>query len=92
MELNLRAYGTTIAEVVIKSQSTTIIEDVCECNKGNWEIPDITIEKFITIANEMSRHNEQSDLDFVKKIADSFLSSSEMGELYEWVKSKNTNF
>jgi hypothetical protein len=76
MEIEFVQYSS-IAEVHIKSGSATINEDVSKYIGGTWIVPSATVERFITIANEMSRFNREDDVDFVKKIYDTFLNDSE---------------
>jgi hypothetical protein len=76
MEIEFIQYSS-IAEVQIKSGSATINEDVSKYIGGAWIVPIATVERFITIANEMSRFNREDDVEFVKKIYDTFLNDSE---------------
>lgn len=80
MNLKLRTKGT-IAELIIETGNSKIVEDLVSYNKEKgWHINDETIEQFITLANDSSRFNSVSDVDFVKKIFDAFLSDGEKEE------------
>ena len=77
MEIILKT-NSIIAEVIIRTGSTKIIEDVAN---SSGKIPDSEIENFITIAREMNVYNKKSDVDFVKMIYDNFLNEGEQDEL-----------
>lgn len=92
MELNLRTYST-LAELTIKSGSVKLTEDMAifDRNVRDWRIPESDIEQFITVANDMSRFNHVSDVDFCKKICDAFLNDTEMKELVELLTEKQSS-
>lgn len=73
-----------VAEIVIESGNTKIVEDLATASRGSsCCIPDSEIENFLTIANEMSRYNNYSDVQFAKLVVDSFLNDSERKQLIE---------
>ena len=86
MNLNLRT-KETFAELTINVGSVANVKEITTYNYENkkWEIEDDLISNFITIANELSRFNHVSDVDFVKKIIESFLCDSEREELIEFL-------
>lgn len=71
------------ADLIIESGNTKITEDVAYNNK----VDDSLIEQLITVANEMSRYNNVSDVDFVVSIFEAFLNDSEREEFLERVSS-----
>lgn len=85
MDFKLRTKDT-FAELTIETGNAKFIEDLAsyKSDKG-WFVDDNTIDQFITLANELSRFNHQSDVDFVKKIYDAFLSDSEKADFLEAV-------
>ena len=84
MDFKLRT-KETIAELTIETGNARFVEDLASYNwkKKGWFVEDATIEQFITIANDLSRFNIVSDVDFVKKIFDSFLYEGEKEEFLE---------
>ena len=82
MEIDLRT-RTLIGELTVRSGNASITEDIVCMKNGDPYIPEDIIERFITVANEMSRFNDVSDVDFVLKIAEAFLNDSERRELIE---------
>lgn len=89
MEIKLNT-RYTLAEMVIESGNTKIREDVSEMSKGGgYIIPDKNIENLITIAFEMSRFNRVSDVSFLKKLYDNFLSDSERDEFMELISTNH---
>lgn len=89
MEIKLNT-RYTLAEMVIESGNTKIREDVSEMSKGGgYIIPDKNIENLITIAFEMSLFNGVSDVSFVKKLYDNFLSDSERDEFMELISTNH---
>lgn len=78
MEISTRTYYST-ATVNIETTNVTISEDV-DCN---GEVPEELIEEMITAANDLSRFNKVSDVDFVEKIIGSFLNDTEVEQLIE---------
>lgn len=86
MDFKLRTKDT-FAELTIETGNAKFVEDLASYNreKKGWFVDDDTIEKFISLANELSRFNCQSDVDFVKKIYDAFLNDAERAEFLESV-------
>ncbi len=85
MDFKLRTKDT-IAELTIETGNAKFIEDLSNYNREKgWFIDEKTIEQFITLANECSRFNKTSDVEFVKSIYDAFLSDSEKSDFLETV-------
>lgn len=82
MKFNLRNVSDTCAELTIESDSTKITTDIAAYHGllKRWVIDENIIDQFITIANDCSRFNRKSDVDFVKKIYDSLLNDAEKQE------------
>lgn len=80
MDINFRA-GSAIGILTVESLHTVVEEDVLRLSGNIWCVPEEQIQEFITAANEMSRFNGESDVKFVKKIIDAFLSDYEKEEL-----------
>lgn len=85
MDIKTRVKDGSFVELQIESGNTRITEDLATLKSGKWVVPENEIEQFITIANECSRFNGTSDVDFVKKIFDAFLSDYEKSEFLEAV-------
>ena len=84
MELSLRTNGT-LAELTVKTNNTEITESIIDYSKEKaFHIDESIEENLITIANDISRFNKQSDFSFVHKIVDVFLNDSEKEELFEY--------
>lgn len=77
IKLNCRRY---VASLIIESGNATIKEELCE---GDESID--ALEKFITIANQLSRFNLISDVQFVKNMYDNFLCESEQNQFKELI-------
>jgi hypothetical protein len=82
MELNLRTHGS-IAELIIESGNFKFKEDLAIFKNGTYQIHISEIENFITIAKEMHAFNGGNDVEFVKMIAEAFLTNSELKQLIE---------
>ena len=84
MEFNLRT-NQSIAELTVISGNATITEDLSgyDSKKRDFFIDNGLIESVITLANDMSRFNNISDVDFVKNIFDTFLNDSEKAKFLE---------
>jgi hypothetical protein len=85
MYIKTRVKEGSFVELQIESGNTRITEDLATLKSGKWVVPENEIEQFVTIANECSRFNGTSDVDFVKKIFDAFLSDHEKSEFLESV-------
>ena len=85
MDIKTRVKHDSFVELHIESGNTKLTEDLATLKSGKWVVPENEIEQFVTIANECSRFNGTSDVDFVKKIFDSFLSDYEKSEFLEAV-------
>jgi len=76
----------TFFEVIIETGNAQFKEDVAEYDtRRGWFIDEKTIRQCIALANEMSRFNSESDIDFVKNIADAFLNDSEKNQLIAYL-------
>lgn len=82
IQLNTRY---SIAELEVTSGNTTITEDVA-VGYSDY-ISSEYIENLVSVANDMSRFNKVSDVDFVKNIINAFLNDSERVELIEQLQS-----
>ena len=85
MNIKTRVKDGSFVELQIESGNTRITEDLATLKSGKWVVLENEIEQFVTIANECSRFNGASDVDFVKKIFDAFLSDYEKSEFLEAV-------
>ena len=74
---NTRRYT---ADVIIKSDNTRIEESV----SVGIETEEM-IDNLITVSNELSRFNNISDVDFVKRIYDNFLNDGEKEQFLELI-------
>lgn len=84
MEFSLRTKGI-LAELTVKSNNTEITESIVDYSESKMFHIDQSIEEnLITIANDISRFNKQSDFSFVHKIVDAFLNDSEKEYLFEY--------
>ncbi len=82
MEITTRVKKDTIAEIVINTGNSKIVEDVCEYRKDKgWHVSESFIEQLITTAFDYSRFNGQSDVKTVQLIINAFLNDSEREEL-----------
>jgi len=88
MDITTRIKDGLFVELQVKSENTTLTEDLAVRKKEGWKVPDLEIEQFISIANECSRFNGTSDVDFVKNIFDNFLNDSEKERFIELALSK----
>ena len=86
MELSLKTKEEYFAELTINIGNAKIIEDLAKyTTKEGWGVEESIIENFITIANDLSRFNNTSDVEFAKKILQSCLNSSDRDEILEWL-------
>jgi hypothetical protein len=81
MLIKTRISHNSFVEIQIESGNTKITEDLERSVNGKWIVPESDIEQFLTIANDCSRFNGVADVDFVKIVADAFLSDCEKEEL-----------
>jgi len=88
MDITTRIKEGVFVELQVKSGNTTLTEDLAVSKNEGWKVPDMDIEQFISIANECSRFNGTSDVDFVKNIFDNFLNDSEKEIFIELALSK----
>ena len=70
----------SFVEIQIEIGNTKITENLERSVNGKWIVPESDIEQFLTIANDCSRFNGVADVDFVKMVADAFLSDGEKEE------------
>lgn len=85
MDISLKS-RTYVMTLTIQSGNATISEDLSE----GKEVEEM-IEKLITVANELSRFNDNSDVRFVKTIYDLFLTDCEQTEFIELINEKSQN-
>lgn len=76
MEFKTRK-GYNFIELRVECNNATITEDLTTIIAGKWVVPHDTIDQLISVANDCSRFNGDSDVDFVKQIYDSHLNDSE---------------
>ena len=81
MLIKTRISHNSFVEIQIEIGNTKITEDLERSVNGKWIVPESDIEQFLTIANNCSRFNGVADVDFVKMVADAFLSDVEKEEL-----------
>lgn len=88
MELTTRTYNNSIFEVVIENGNTIIKDDLSIRNveKKVYEVDSEIYESFITVANEIARFNNKTDVQFVKDIFNNFLNDYEREEFLELIK------
>jgi hypothetical protein len=80
MLIKTRISRNSFVEIQIESGDTKITERLERSVNGKWIVPESDIEQFLTIANDCSRFNGVADVDFVKMVADAFLSDGEKEE------------
>ena len=80
MLIKTRISHNSFVEIQIEIGNTKITEDLERSVNGKWIVPESDIEQFLTIANDCSRFNGVADVDFVKMVADAFLSDVEKEE------------
>lgn len=90
MQLKLRTKDT-FAKLTIESGSVKVTEELAIYNgHGNkWIVSESQIEEFITIANDLSRFNKVSDVDFCLNIVSAFLNDGEREEFMERMAQPN---
>jgi hypothetical protein len=92
MEISVRTKPDSFVELRIDTHNVTITEDLTVTSiyeNKKVVVPDATIEQFITVANDCSRFNGISDLDFVKNIYEAFLNDYEREQFLEAIKGGN---
>lgn len=88
MEIKLNTRGL-VAELIVTSGNATITEDVAEINGGFGHIQVNLIQDFLSIANQMHNYNRNnSDVEFVKMVHDTFLSDSEKKSFYNLLEAE----
>lgn len=80
MLIKTRISHNSFVEIQIEIGNTKITEDLERSVNGKWIVPESDIKQFLTIANDCSRFNGVADVDFVKMVADAFLSDGEKEE------------
>ena len=80
MLIKTRISHNSFVEIQIEIGNTKITECLERSVNGKWIVPESDIEQFLTIANDCSRFNGVADVDFVKMVADAFLSDGEKEE------------
>jgi len=77
MKINFRKFLTTLAEVTIESGNTTITETISKSELMDGE----AIESAVHFARDLANFAGTSDLDFVKNIAEKYLTEFEKAVL-----------
>ena len=74
MKVTTRISGRHIAELIIKKDGMTLVEDF-----GLFDrlVDDTIIDDLVTCANDFSRFSGMEDVDFVLRIANAFLNDAE---------------
>ncbi|MDD5648980.1 MAG: hypothetical protein PHF86_00940 [Candidatus Nanoarchaeia archaeon] len=91
MELSLKTKEDYFAELTINIGNAKIIEDLAKyTTKKGWGVDESLIENLITIANDLSKFNNVSDVEFAKKILQSSLNNSDRDEILEWLLENKT--
>lgn len=86
MKINLEIRRKIHADIIVEDGNTSLVIDVVDLSPtGNRYISGDIIESLITAANDASRFNGDSDVSFVKKIFDAFLSDTEKMEFIELI-------
>lgn len=83
MELSTRVKHEQFIELTISHDGTSITIDLSDFKSKKWLVPNDLIEKFVGVANDCSRFNGISDLDFVYTIFNAFLNDSEREEFIQ---------
>jgi hypothetical protein len=83
MVIKTRIFHNSFIEIQIESGDAKLKEDLERSVNGKRIVPESDIEQFLTIANDCSRFNGVADVDFVKMVADAFLSDGEKKELVD---------
>ena len=89
MELSTRVNsGYNICELTIKSENTTINEDLSTYKAdGKYYVPQKIIEEFFNAGFDLNRFNDKSDVDTIKMIFDNFLSDNDKAQFIEIINS-----
>jgi hypothetical protein len=84
MEINIRSYES-LAECTVSSGGAVIVEDIAYYNATSkcYKAEESFIEGLITAANDLSRFNKITDIDFVHSILEAYVSDSEKEELIQ---------
>lgn len=86
MEITFRSKGDYIAELTVKSENTTISEDVLDFGKDRKRhVKDGVFQSLINAAFEVKRFDRTSDVDTVKEIFDAFLSDTERQQFIDLI-------
>ncbi len=80
MEIKSKSVHNSYLEIKLELGNGKITEDVSVFKDGKWRVPESIIEQLISTANECSRFNDVSDVNFVRSVFDAFLSDSEKEE------------
>lgn len=86
MNIKLRVKTDSFAELRIETHNVTITDDLTVYENNKWGVPDDTIESFINIARDCNTFNGSTDVEFVKKIYEAFLSDYEREQFLEAIK------
>lgn len=77
MKISTESNHQSWISLIVVNGSTTISETVSGYYNGSISVPESDIEMLITAANDLSRFNGVTDVDFLKKIYDAYLSDNE---------------
>lgn len=87
MTIRTRSREHSFIEIIVENNNCLITEDLSVMSNDKRNVSSKDIEQFITVANDCSRFNGDSDVVFVKKIFDAFLSDHEKEQFLELVSS-----
>ena len=77
MKISTESNHQSWISLIVINGSTTISETVSGYSNGTLSVPESDIEMLITAANDLSRFNGVTDVDFLKKIYNAYLSDNE---------------
>ncbi len=87
MRITLKKTDISV-ELIVSTDGARITEDISHFDRAcnGWRVDERIQQQLITAANEISRFNCISDVDFCKSICDALLSDSEIEDLIESYK------
>lgn len=88
MEISSRIKEGQFVELTLKQENTTMVVDLTTIQNKKWAVPNELIAQFVSLANDCSRFNGVTDVDFVMGIVES-LNESERQELIERLTKSN---
>lgn len=85
MELQVKQNGI-ICELIVKSETAKIVEDVADSAGHNkFEVDQKLIENIFTAGIDLMRYNKKSDVETIKMLFDAFLNDSERIEFLQQI-------